>query len=80
MFLSSFQVEEFMKSSSDRQRILPLVAAVRSRLHLDSTSARLMSATALLECRINQNLLFDAIHGLCVNGSNGLALVLLGQL
>ena len=79
-FLRRCQVEEYMKSPSDRRRIPPLVAAVRNRLHLDANSARLMTATALLECRTNQNLLFDAVHGLCVNGSNGIALVLLGRL
>lgn len=74
------RVEEYMKSPSDRRRIPPLVAAVRNRLHLDANSARLMTATALLECRTNQNLLFDAVHGLCVNGSNGIALVLLASM
>ena len=68
-----------MQSASDRRRIPPLVAAVRKRLHLDATSSRLIGATALLECRTNQNLLSDAVYGLCVNGINGLALVLLGK-
>lgn len=73
------RMKQFMQSSSDKRRILPLMADLRNRLHLDATNARLMSATALLECRTNQNLLFDAVHGLCVNGINGLSLVLIAS-
>merc|ERR1719167_1195920 len=67
-----------MTSPSDRKHIVPLVAAIAQRLDFDASSTLVTSATALLECEINQHLLLDAMHGLCFNGINGVALVLLG--
>merc|ERR1719193_2424134 len=68
----------FTSHKHDRD-IPPLLAKVKEQLNLDAASSRVMSATALLECRGNQHHLLDAIHGLCVTGVNGLALVLLGS-
>ena len=68
-----------MTSSSNREQVAALLAAIDQRLDLDAASARVMSATALLECQINQHLLLDAVHGVCFNGINGISLVLLGQ-
>ena len=71
------QVAQYLRND---RKIPNLVDAVQKRLNFDAASARVMSATALLECQINQHLLFDAVHGLCFNGINGTALVLLGKI